>query len=300
MLDHLHRMAVFQAVMDAGSFRGAAKALGLSPSVVSHHVSQLEDQLGFALIYRSTRRISLTDAGAELLESTRRMTRAAEDGLSAMSRRQSNPTGRLKVASPSGGSHAPSIGIMEEFVKLYPGIHLTIDYGDSFVDLEGSGYDVALRGGFTQLKDSSYKSRRVFSDEVWLTASAAKVAEMGMPQTLYDLEGWDWIEYPKTALISAFLSDAPDDLPSMNTRVTLDSFGAALSMNLAGVGIVATIRSAVIRDVNAGRLLRLLPDVELIPIEVYAVWPANVGRDSLVHLLVDHVAARMQAAIEDV
>lgn len=78
-MDNLARMAVFQAVVDAGSFRGAAKQLAISPSVVSHHVSQLEAQLDIPLFYRATRKLSLTDSGTELLRSTCRMTRAANE-----------------------------------------------------------------------------------------------------------------------------------------------------------------------------------------------------------------------------
>jgi DNA-binding transcriptional LysR family regulator len=84
MLDQLRAIAVFQKVAEIGSFRGAAKALGLSPSVVSHHVSNLEDHLGKALLYRTTRRLSLTDAGAKLSQAADVMMSAAEVGLASV------------------------------------------------------------------------------------------------------------------------------------------------------------------------------------------------------------------------
>jgi DNA-binding transcriptional LysR family regulator len=139
-------MAVFQAVADAGSFRGGAKRLGLSPSVVSHHVTQLEMQLGVALLYRSTRRLSLTDAGTDLLASARRMTQAADDGLASIQRRRDQPAGRLRVTVPSGGQH-PSFGLrLPEFIRRYPGIILSVNFTDTFADLGGSDFDLAIRG----------------------------------------------------------------------------------------------------------------------------------------------------------
>lgn len=300
MLDQMHRMAVFKAVIDAGSFRGAAKKLGLSPSVVSHHVSQLEDHLGFALLYRTTRRISLTDAGAELLESARRMTEAAEAGLGAMSRRREQPEGRLRITMPSGSVHP----LFQEFhvamVAQFPKLHLTLHFGDNLVDLEGSDYDLAIRGGFRGLSDSSYKARKVYRDEVWLVASAGYVAERGMPQTLDDLAGWDWIESPEGVTPKVVLADPPDTLPDLPVRVTMDSVIMGATFCEAGFGIFPTVRGDLIGPVSEGRLVRLLPDVALNPVELYAVWPANVGPDSPVHLVVDYIATHLQAYADQV
>ena len=295
MLEQMHRMAVFKAVIDAGSFRGAAKKLGLSPSVVSHHVSQLEDHLGFALLYRTTRRISLTDAGAELLESARRMTEAAEAGLGAMSRRREQPEGRLRITMPSGSVHP----LFQEFhvamVTQFPKLHLTLHFGDNLVDLEGSEYDLAIRGGFRGLADSPYKARRVYRDEVWMVASAGYVAERGMPQTLDDLAGWDWIESPEGVTPKVVLADPPDRLPDMPVRVTMDSVIMGATFCEAGFGIFPTVRGDLIGPVSEGRLVRLLPDLALNPVELYAVWPANVGPDSPVHLVVDYIATHLQS-----
>lgn len=294
MLDQMHRMAVFKAVIDAGSFRGAAKVLGLSPSVVSHHVSQLEDHLGFALLYRTTRRISLTDAGAELLESARRMTEAAEAGLGAMSRRREQPEGRLRITMPSGAVAPLFQGFHVAIATQFPKLHLTLHFGDNLVDLEGSHYDLAIRGGFRGLADSPYKARKVYRDEVWLVASAGYVAERGMPQTLDDLAGWAWIESPEGAMPKVVIADGPKKLPDMPVRVTMDSVIMGAAFCEAGHGLFASVRSDLIGPVREGRLVRLLPDLALNPVELFAVWPANVGPDSPVHQVVDYVAEHMQ------
>ena len=285
---------MFKAVMDAGSFRGAAKVLGLSPSVVSHHVSQLEDHLGFALLYRTTRRISLTDAGAELLESARRMTDAAEAGLGAMSRRRDQPEGRLRITLPSGSVHPVFQEYHVRLAAAFPKLHLTMHFGDSLVDLEGSRYDLAIRGSFRGLADSSYKARKIYRQDVWLAASADYVAERGMPKTLDDLEGWDWIESPEGVTLKYLLSDPPDRVPEMSIRASMDSVIMGAAFCEAGLGVFPTVRSALVEQVREGRLVRLLPDVAFNPVELYAVWPANVGPDSPVHHVVDYAVEHLQ------
>jgi DNA-binding transcriptional LysR family regulator len=98
MENQLKAMAVFRKVVETGTFRAAAKALNLSPSVISHHVTQLETSLGTALLYRSTRKISLTNDGHRLFDASTKMIEAAQAGLDAIRSRAELPTGRLKVA----------------------------------------------------------------------------------------------------------------------------------------------------------------------------------------------------------
>ena len=107
MIDQLRAMAIFQAVAEAGSFRQAAAKLRLSPSVVSHHITQFEARLGTPLLYRSTRRISLTEAGTDLLRASQQMSRAAQEGLAAINRRVSQPQGRLSITVNTSAANRP-------------------------------------------------------------------------------------------------------------------------------------------------------------------------------------------------
>jgi len=146
MIDQLRTMAIFQTVAELGSFRQAAKKLRLSPSVISHHISKLEQDLGAPLLYRSTRRISLTDAGAALFTASQRMTAAAIDGLSAVQRRASHPTGTLTIAASTPFSHSPYVETFTRFAQTYPDVHLSIQLDDRSIPLEGTNIDVAIRG----------------------------------------------------------------------------------------------------------------------------------------------------------
>jgi DNA-binding transcriptional LysR family regulator len=101
MLDQLRPLAVFAKTVETGSFRAAASALELSPSVVSHHIAQLETRLGVALLYRSTRRLALTRVGERLFQSARVMLEAAETGLDSVSRQSRQPVGELRITAPA-------------------------------------------------------------------------------------------------------------------------------------------------------------------------------------------------------
>ena len=106
MIDRLRQMAIFAKTINHGSFRGAARELKLSPSVVSHHISQLEEHLGVALIYRSTRKLTLTREGQRLLAATRNMLEAVEGELKALTATASDPSGELRLTMPSVLSHS--------------------------------------------------------------------------------------------------------------------------------------------------------------------------------------------------
>ena len=289
MMDHLARMAVFQAVADAGSFRGAAKRLGISPSVVSHHVSQLETQLDLPLFYRSTRKLSLTDAGAELLRSTRLMTQAADKGMAAMRMRKAQPVGHIRVTVPSGASH-PAFGAdWPKLLKRFPGLSFSITYTDTFSDLPGSQFDLAIRGGTAGLKDSAYKSRLFRRHETWLTAAPDYMSARSPAQAIEDLATWDWIEFPPGLRLNDFLLEPrpAGQRVEPRTGITLDSMVVAVELALEGIGLLAIPRGVIEEHVRDGRLVRLLPDVPLRPIETYAIWPANVGDASPVRMVLD-------------
>lgn len=161
MLDQLRAMAIFTKVVDLGSFRAAGAALSLSPSVVSHHVSELEAHLDCALLYRSTRRMSLTDKGAQLYSASTEMVRAADTGLSLLAAESEQPTGRLSVAVPATVFQADvALDCIAGFVKQYPKVALNLIYSDRNVDLVGSEFDVAVRIGL-HLDDSRYKARQL-------------------------------------------------------------------------------------------------------------------------------------------
>lgn len=290
MIDKLRMMAIFQTVAEAGSFRAAARQLGLSPSVISHHVSQFEAQLGLPLLYRSTRRMSLTDAGRDLLAASKRMSHAAEEGLAAIQRHTARPSGRLRMTVNTATAHHPYSRIWTGFARAYPDVQLEMNFLDARVPLEGSGFDIAIRGTTAGLDDSSYRARKLGRLRLCLFCSADYARARPKPRHIDDLADWDMIQYipvPWTSLATSDAGEVPDRTPRV--AMSCDSFAMARAFVDAGFGIMVETMPLVAEDLRAGRLVELLPERPLKAIDVYAIFPANAPKDGLARLAVDHL-----------
>ncbi|TCS61829.1 DNA-binding transcriptional LysR family regulator [Primorskyibacter sedentarius] len=296
MIDQLRTMAIFQTVAELGSFRQAAKKLSLSPSVISHHISKLEEDLGTPLLYRSTRRMSLTDAGVALLAASQRMTAAAIDGLSAVQRRASHPTGTLTIAASTPFSHSPYVETFARFAQSYPDVHLSIQLEDRAIPLEGSNIDVAIRGRAGDLDDSSYKARKLGNVKFSVFAAPSYVQGRPTPQSMNDLAEWDWIQslpVPWSAFATLADGTDPDRVPK--TVVTCCNFTMARKFVDEGLGFMIETNPLVADDFRSGRLVHVLPHVKLRPIDVYAIYPTNSPQDGLAHLFIDFMMDQIWA-----
>lgn len=291
MIDELRAMAVFARTVETGSFRAAARELELSPSVVSHHVAQLEERLGVALLYRSTRRLSLTHDGEKLLDAATAMLQAAERGLNAIAGRSAEPSGRLSITVPGFFARGTLIDDIAAFAQAYPKVQLAINFSDEKRDLIRDGIDLAIRIG--ALKDSALKSKKLSVVQRRLVAAPAYIAARKKPRGPADLEGWDWIG----------LSMRPDHKTligkrgsthriGFTPRVTVDSIDAMSRLAVAGLGLATPPAFLADDDIRAGRLAEPLPGWQAEPLGVYAVWPSNAGKESLTMRLLRFLEVR--------
>lgn len=274
-------MAVFWKVAETGSFRAAAKALEISPSVVSHHVSGLEAQLGTALLYRSTRRLSLTEDGAALFAASGAMVEAAQSGLDAIKRRGDLPSGRLRVAAAGAVFQSPPhFDHLVAFAKAFPKVDLSISFSDQKIELLGSAFDVALRIGW--LEDMQYKARKLTELTRVLVAAPDYLATRPVPRSISDLADWAWIKLMQVP-IGRQLANRSGETPPIipRTGLEVDSVLALCAAARHGMGVAAVPRVLVAEDLRDARLTALSPAWELAPVAVYAVWPNNVADDGL-------------------
>ncbi len=293
MIDQLRPMAIFCSVVDAGSFRAAAQRLNLSPSVVSHHISQLEQHLGTALLYRSTRKISLTDDGAELFSASQNMIEAANAGLQAIHKRSDQPSGRLRVAVAGAVfENPPYIDHLITFAKQFPKVDLAVSFSDQKIELIGSTFDAAIRIGW--LQDSQYKARKLCEIERVLVAAPGYLAGKAMPKELSDLEAWDWIKLSQFSIARQLISKT-GEMPKVQPDVAIevDSIAALCEMAKSGIGIAAVPRFLVRNELQDGSLIALSPKWELMAPSAYVVWPNNVSQDSLTLRFVHFLAERL-------
>lgn len=290
VFDELRTMAIFATTVEAGSFRGAAKTLGLSASVVSHHVAQLEARLDVALLYRSTRRIALTDAGTHLFAAAKAMMSAAEEGLGVVAEISKNPVGKLSVAAPAALCASPFIDGIAAFAKKFPQVHLTMLFSDAVVNLVGEGIDVAFRAG--TLVDSSLKSKKLYVLPRSLIASPEYLAKRAKARTPQDLASWDWIRLRSRPARHTFTNAAgAQRTVEVSSRLVVDSAEAMLQLALRGLGL-ATVPSAMAAPfIDLKHLVEVVPQWRLDAPNVYAVWPANAPASGLTLRLVSFLEA---------
>jgi|APTNR8051073442_1049403.scaffolds.fasta_scaffold01691_2 DNA-binding transcriptional LysR family regulator len=286
MIDDLRSMAVFATVVAERSFRGAAARLGLSPSVISHHVSRLEKRLDCALLYRSTRRLSLTDDGRVFHAACARALDAAEEGLNSVANRQSELAGRLRIGAPAMLASGPFVSDILAFADAFPAVELELFLDDDRKNQIEAGFDVSIRIGW--LEDSALRARQLLSVRRRLCAAPRLVERMGEPQHPADLMNWPWVQETMLARFVDFTGpkDATYRVPTTG-RLSTNHAETAKRFALAGAGALASIDLLVAEDLAAGRLVELLPDWSLPSVGVYAVWPANVSRNSLSARFVD-------------
>jgi len=288
----LRQIAIFAKTVDHGSFRAAAKALELSPSVVSHHVGQLEERLGTALLYRSTRKLSLTPDGERLLESAHSMIEAAEFGLQQISSRSNQHSGVLRITVPALFAPSTLIDLLAEFALAYPKVDLSLDFSEVRRDIIADGFDIAIRAG--DMKDSSLKAQKLFEFERRLVASRAYLKSQSKPKSPNDLSDWSWIELAPVRGKKVVFQKAKKRQTVNNkiSRVNANSALAVARLARAGVGVAVVPQFTAEPMVKAKELDYVLSDWTIDPISVFAVWPSNAPKDGLIKQLVKFIKAK--------
>ncbi len=287
MIDRLRQMAIFAKTIDHGSFRGAAKELRLSPSVVSHHISQLEEHLGVALLYRSTRKLTLTREGEKLLAATYKMLDAAEGELNALTANATVPSGQLRITAPSVLSKSPFTDMIATFLEAYPRIELVLDFSDERKQLIGDRFDLAIRMSITTKKSPT--TRQLFKVGRKVVASKDYLQKHPTPCTPNDLVDWKWLELtPVRHEAITFEKDGQQQRIHRNScPLTCNDAQALYRLVQAHAGIAVIPEFLATEDVAKGSVVFPIPDWTLTPISTYAEWPANAPKNGLIHLLVN-------------
>jgi DNA-binding transcriptional LysR family regulator len=289
MLGELRALAVFAKVADLGSFRAAARALTLSPSVVSHHVRELEAHLEIPLLHRTTRRLSITPAGERVLASARQIVELAERGLGEVS----SARGRLRITAPAFLVAAGLCREVAAFAAQHASVELVVSFSEVTHDLLRDGFDVALR--FGKLADSTYKSRKLAEMRRVLVATPA-VAASARVRVPRDLAAASIVQLSSRPPILRLTSRGHRQVSvTVAPRISVDSAAAMRELVLAGSGIAALPEVLVRDDVSRGRLAIVLPAWTPVSVGVYVVWPAHAQRSQLTQAFVSFVEPRVVA-----
>ncbi|MEM7721518.1 MAG: LysR family transcriptional regulator [Pseudomonadota bacterium] len=289
MIEHLRQMAVFAQVVDHGSFRGAAKALGLAPSRISETVSDLEDYLGTTLLNRTTRKVALTNEGRIFYVHVVDMLRSAEAGLDELNSRSLEPVGALRVSLPAFLTSGPLSKAVADFAKLHPNVAFSIAYTDHRMGLIEEGFDLNIRVGW--LDDSSMMSRKLAEGTRMLVAGTGYAGRRLTPKRPADLEDWDWIRYQQRGDKTEFTGpEGSVESVTGNAQIEVDSIDSVFYFATQNMGVTILPSFLAQRGIDNGELVELLPEWRLRDLGIYAVWPDNSRRESLTLLFVRFLA----------
>jgi len=273
MIDQLKSLAVFAYVVQEGSFRAAASRLQLSPSVISHHVNLLENQLSVVLFYRSTRAITLTDDGKRLYESATHMVSAAENSLGLYSDSADQRLLDLRVAIPNMLNGHPVFERIIEFAKKNPGIKLNLNSSDVALNLISENIDVAIRIG--KLKDSDFKARKIGQDRRVIVASPALIKRHAKLTHPDQLSTWDCISFSSVPDSFTFRKGRSTAEVWGNTAAVTDSLSTVRELCIAGIGVAGLTYESAKIHIKKKQLLELLPEWNTQALDVYVMWAKN-------------------------
>lgn len=299
MLDQLKRMAVLATVVEQGSFVAAARQLKTTTSAVSQQVRLLERDMGVTLLHRSTRKLSLTPAGERFHEGCAAMLAAARGAQQQLLQLRDAPEGELRIAAPVG--FARHVGpALAPLLGAHPGLSLHLEVEDGFTDLIAKRIDLAIR--FGRLPDSAWVAQRIGEQPIALYAAPGYLARRGVPASVSDLTQHDWLTLRPGTDGAQML-----DLQQASMRQPLRVSPRASSNNQlslqqlceAGLGL-AMLGVDDVRDAReAGRLLPLMPGLQLPALPIYALAPQRDAQPAKVRhaitALKEHLAALLPA-----
>jgi len=264
----LEDIRAFAEVADSGSLTRAGARLGMSKSMVSRRLARLEAELGAPLLARSTRGMSLTEAGGDFRPYAERMLADLQAGRDALSR-QGEATGRLRLTAPVsfGATHLGEV--IAELAVRHPQLSIGTSYSDRTVDLVGEGFDAAIRLG--ALADSRLIARRIAPVRAVMVASPGYLARAGTPRTPADLAGHEAIPHGDSAW--EFVRDGRRSSFRPHGRFTADSGAAELAGVVAGLGIAAMPRFLAGPALARGELVQVLEAYETPQAGLYVVRP---------------------------
>lgn len=275
ILDDLRAMAIFATVVRHGSFAAAARALGLTRAVVSHHVRALEASLGVPLAQRSTRSFGLTPAGEAFRVHCERLLDEAQDGIRGIELLREEPRGEVRVTCSHHFGSKRILPAVLEFRRRYPAVRVHVAMSDANLDLVQHGIELAVRAG--PLPDSPLHARRLVHEATMLCASPAYVRRFRAPASVEELAQHRWVIYPPSQRCVVVEAGGTNIEIKVQGDVVTDSAAARLAFVLAGEGIARLPAYDAAGPLATGDLVRVLPEVATAHLDIFLVHAKRVG-----------------------
>jgi DNA-binding transcriptional LysR family regulator len=262
--DHMADLEAFVTIVDKGTISAAAVALGTTPSVLSRAVARLETRLGVQLMRRTTRRLSVTDAGNLYLEQARSAFGLIADAERAIQGQGGALSGKVRISVPTTYGHYRLPALLRPFMERHPQVSIELSISNRNVDLVAEGYDMAIRLG--ELADSGLAAKRLADEAVCLVASPDYLRRAGTPLELAQLAGHACLPFimPSSGRQAPWLlrenGKDIDWLAPARMQVTDDVLGV-VSLAQQGLGICQTYHFVAEERLRNGQLVEVLPSL---------------------------------------
>lgn len=273
-LANLKRLAYFAAVVEAGGFTAAAERLGITKAVVSQQVARLEAELKASLLFRTTRRVEPTEAGKLLYARCVLIFREAEDAVGEITRANTEPTGVLRIAASNDYGASTIAPIAASFSRKYPACRVELLLSDTKMDLLANQIDLSIRVGW--LDDSSHQTRRIGAFRQFLVAAPGFAGTRGLngPEDVAHLPFIANLALKEPLSWRFNQGDFVRRTVRMQQGMASNSTPAVLAATLAGAGVSVLPSFLADEHIEAGGLIRLLPDWSLPSGGIHIVYPA--------------------------
>lgn len=285
--EQLKSMVVFAQVIEQGNLTAAAKHIGLSRAVVSYHIKKLESELGVKLLNRTTRSISLTEAGAEYYQSCRIIADRATTANQQIENLKNEPEGLLKITCPVNVGLQMVVPALNNFRDLYPKIDLDVMLTDEVVNIIQEGIDLAIRGA--PLPDSGLQASKLSTLQTCLCGSPDYFNKRGRPKVPADLQPHQWVVYKMTAGTIELSKDNLSYSVAVKGGISTNNAAARTAFLEGGHGIGRVPVYDAWPKIQAGKLESVLDDYQLKDINIYGVFPPGNAASKKLRLLLDYL-----------
>ncbi|GAM68934.1 lactate-responsive regulator [Vibrio sp. JCM 19236] len=286
-------LVLFSQVVELGSFSKAAEQNNLTNSVVSKRIARLEEELGVQLLYRTTRKLTLTEAGRALSLGARNVKQATQEAMDAISGFGEKIEGHIKMSVPTISGDLLLADAAAEFCNLHPGLTIDMSMDNRFVDLLEDGFDLVVRTGY--LDDSSLIARHIVDSQWVVCASPEYLIKHPRPRFPSDLTEHNCLQYAYQTTGASdweFKGEQGNYIVKVSGSFSTDTATALRKAALGGRGIAYVPRCLVYEDLKEGTLLDIFPDQVAKVLGIYAVYPYSRQPPQKVKLLIEHIRDR--------
>ncbi|MCG7586958.1 LysR family transcriptional regulator [Photobacterium sp. OFAV2-7] len=281
---------IFYHLIEQGSFSKAAEQVGLTKSVVSKRITRLEEELGVQLLYRTTRKLTLTEAGEVFFSHAREVYLSVQNAEDAMSGLGESLSGSIRITVPTISGELILPQAIAEFSEKYPDITVHMDLDNRFVDIVEEGYDLAIRTGV--LPDSSFIARRL-ADAHWVICGAPAYFERrSEPKTYQDLADHNCLaySYQETGATEwLFKGTSSPFTVKVAGNFSTNNASALRRAALIGQGLVYVPKVLVADDLREGRLVEVLQHQVAKCLGIFAIYPYTRHQPAKIKLFIEHL-----------